>query len=44
MSEEPWCRKVFMIFLMAAWKRIYVYAASFVGRKEGNSYGVEKEF
>ena len=31
-------------FLITTWKRVYVYAASLVGRKEGNSYGVEKEF
>ena len=27
-------RKVFMIVLMASWKRVYVYTASLVGRKE----------
>ena len=25
-------------------KKEYLYAASLVGRKEGNCYGVEKEF
>ena len=47
MREEPRSRKVFMIVLIAMWKKVYVYAASLVGRKEGrkerNSSGVEKE-
>ena len=28
-----------MIVLMAVWKRVYVYAASLVGSKEGKIYG-----
>ena len=35
-----------MIVLMAAWDKEFTFMlqVSYEGRKEGNSYGVEKEF